>query len=98
MAAKVFIDLGKKSPEEVAELLNYHQVVEMTHDEKVAMYMKLTKKQLIEMLIECNRLLCPDIDTSISTAEITSSTVTNFDPDKDCYTDNFRTYYPKKKK
>ena len=37
--------------------INYMQVVEQTHDEKVAMYMKCTKKQLIEMLIECHRLL-----------------------------------------
>ena len=33
------------------------QVVEQTHEEKVAMYMKSTKRELIEMLIECNRHL-----------------------------------------
>ena len=33
------------------------RVQEMNHDEKVEMYMKLPKKQLIEMLIECNNLL-----------------------------------------
>ena len=33
------------------------QIVEMTHDEKVAMYMKQPKSKLIEMLINCNNLL-----------------------------------------
>jgi hypothetical protein len=33
------------------------QIVEQTHEEKIAMYMKLPKKQLAEMLIECNALL-----------------------------------------
>jgi len=33
------------------------QKVEMTHDEKVAMYMKSSKKELIEMLINCNTIL-----------------------------------------
>ena len=36
---------------------NFMQIVEQTHEEKIAMYMKCTKKELIEMLIECNRLL-----------------------------------------
>ena len=29
-----------------------HQIVEQTHEEKVAMYMKNTKRELISMLIE----------------------------------------------
>lgn len=33
------------------------QVIEQTHDEKMAMYMKCTKKELASMLIECNRIL-----------------------------------------
>jgi len=33
------------------------QIVEQTHEEKVAMYMKLPKEELIEMLIECNNIL-----------------------------------------
>ena len=33
------------------------QVIEMTKEEKLAMYMKLPKKQLAEMLYECNRLM-----------------------------------------
>ena len=32
------------------------QVVPMSHEEKVKMYMRVPKKKLIEMLIECNRL------------------------------------------
>lgn len=30
------------------------QIVEQTHEEKLAMYMKLSKKELVEMLISCN--------------------------------------------
>lgn len=33
------------------------QIIEQTHKEKVEMYMKLDKEQLIEMLIEANRNL-----------------------------------------
>ncbi len=33
------------------------QIKETSKEEKIAMYMKLPKKQLIEMLIECNRIL-----------------------------------------
>lgn len=33
------------------------QIVEQTHEEKVAMYMKLSKKELIEMLIQANLVL-----------------------------------------
>ena len=33
------------------------QIIEQTHDEKVAMYMKLKKAKLIEMLIHCNEIL-----------------------------------------
>lgn len=32
------------------------QTVEQTHEEKVKMYMKSPKKELCEMVIECNRL------------------------------------------
>lgn len=35
----------------------YLQVVEQTHEEKVEMYMKSSKEDLIKMLIECNRCL-----------------------------------------
>ena len=37
--------------------VNYAQEVPMTHEEKVTMYMGIRKKELIEMLIESNRLL-----------------------------------------
>ena len=33
------------------------QTVEQSHEEKVEMYMKLTKNELTEMLIECNKQL-----------------------------------------
>lgn len=33
------------------------QEVEQTREEKIAMYMKSTKKQLAEMLVECNKYL-----------------------------------------
>ncbi len=33
------------------------QIVEQTHEEKVKMYMKLSKRELIDMLIQCNILL-----------------------------------------
>ncbi len=33
------------------------QEIEQTKEEKTAMYMKLTKKELVEMLIECNDVL-----------------------------------------
>ena len=36
---------------------NYHQVVNMTHEEKFAMYDKLPKEDIINMLIECNNVL-----------------------------------------
>jgi len=38
------------------------QIIEQTHDEKIAMYMKgCTKKQLAEMLASCNE----DLDTML---------------------------------
>ena len=33
------------------------QVIEQTHEEKIVMYNKLSKKELIEMLIESNKQL-----------------------------------------
>lgn len=33
------------------------RTLEQTKEEKITMYMKLSKKELIEMLIESNRLL-----------------------------------------
>ncbi len=33
------------------------QIIELTHAQKVKMYMKLPKKEIIEMLIECGRVL-----------------------------------------
>lgn len=39
----------------------YYEVVEQAKEEKVAMYMKLTKKQLVEMLINCNDVLTKQV-------------------------------------
>lgn len=36
---------------------NYCSVVEMTHEDKIKMYNRLTKKELIEMLIEANNVI-----------------------------------------
>ena len=36
---------------------NYMQIVKQSHEEKMAMYMKCTKKKLAEMLITCNDYL-----------------------------------------
>lgn len=33
------------------------QIVQQTDEEKMAMYMKLPKKKIIEMLIQCNKML-----------------------------------------
>jgi hypothetical protein len=33
------------------------QIIEQTYEEKMAMYMKCTKKELAEMLINCNDIL-----------------------------------------
>jgi hypothetical protein len=41
----------------MADTINYCQVIEMTDEEKLVMYMKCTKKQLAEMLIQCNKHL-----------------------------------------
>lgn len=40
---------------------NYCQVVDMTKEEKIAMYMKCTKRDLIEMLLENQGLLMQSI-------------------------------------
>jgi len=38
---------------------NYMQIAKQTYEEKVEMYMKSSKKELIEMLIACNEILLP---------------------------------------
>jgi hypothetical protein len=40
---------------------NYYQVVDMTKEEKIAMYMGCTKRELIEMLLENQELLMQSI-------------------------------------
>ena len=44
-----------------------YKVAEQTKDEQLAMYMKLPKKQLAEMLVECNRILRANSRLTIST-------------------------------
>jgi hypothetical protein len=36
---------------------NYYQIVPQTYEEKVEMYMKLEKKEIIDMLIEANNII-----------------------------------------
>lgn len=36
---------------------NYLQRAELTKEEQIELYMKLPKKKLVEMLIECNRVI-----------------------------------------
>lgn len=46
-----------------------YQVAEQTHDQKVEMYLKLPKEQLINMLIACNNFinaLKPKVSTHLS--------------------------------
>lgn len=42
-------------------MTNITQVKEMTHEEKVAMYMAVDKLQLIEMLIQCHKVMATSI-------------------------------------
>ena len=37
--------------------IGFMQIAEQTDEEKLAMYMKCTKRKLAEMLIQCNKLL-----------------------------------------
>jgi hypothetical protein len=45
---------------------NFMQIVDLTHDEKVDMYMKCSKKELIEMLINCNDILSQNYNYNYS--------------------------------
>jgi hypothetical protein len=71
------------------------QIVEMTHDEKVAMYMKQPKKKLVEMLIQSNLHLehyTKQLQIhNVSGSDFSSSSVTL--KKEGYYTDNYRTYY-----
>jgi len=50
------VDAMKKN-DRIEKHAGYCQVVEMSREEKIAMYMKLTKKELIEMLLQNQELL-----------------------------------------
>ena len=59
------VDAMKKN-DRIEKHAGYCQVIEMTKEEKVAMYMKLTKKELIEMLLQNQELLEQRINSDIS--------------------------------
>lgn len=48
---------------------NYYRIVPQTYEEKVEMYMKLDKREIIDMLIEANkhleRMSCHALQTGI---------------------------------
>lgn len=55
---------------------NYHQVVELTKEQEIAMYMKLPKIKIIEMLLENQRIvrqLTPVVQYNIELPELTIS-------------------------
>ena len=58
------VDAMKKN-DRIEKHAGYCQVIEMTKEEKVAMYMKLTKKELIEMLLQNQELLEQRINSDI---------------------------------
>jgi hypothetical protein len=49
---KLYSDICKENSS-----TNYFQVVEMTEDEKFAMYMKEEKETIAKMLIQCNKII-----------------------------------------
>ena len=49
--------LLEDTPTDASDSIRYVHIVEQTYEEKVAMYKKCTKKELISMLLECHRLL-----------------------------------------
>jgi hypothetical protein len=55
----------QKKKRETMKNIDYYQVIEMTKEEKIAMYMKLTKKELIEMLLQNQELLEQRINSDI---------------------------------
>lgn len=46
------------------------QIVKQSHKQKVAMYMKLSKKELIAMLINCNEILNNQISPYVKVSEL----------------------------
>lgn len=37
--------------------MNYHTIVELNEKEEIDMYMSLPKETLVEMIIECNKVI-----------------------------------------
>ena len=57
------------------------QIIEQTKKEKIAMYMKLPKKEIIEMLINCNDMFMQKNDGIYNienTRNLTTKVKTNF--------------------
>jgi len=59
------VDAMKKN-DRIETHAGYYQVIEMSREEKVAMYMKLTKRELIEMLLLNQELLEQRINSDCS--------------------------------
>ena len=55
-----------------------YQIVKMTDKEKMTMYMKLSKKEIIGMIIECNKVL--DMITPILVTEPEQQKCSGFFP------------------
>ena len=72
------------------------RIIEQTHKEKLAMYMKCSKKELSQMLIECNRLLTAQMQVkimdgnSVSVNAVSTSVTTK---KEGYYSDNFNAFY-----
>lgn len=48
-------------------------VIEQTRDDKIAMYLKLTKRELAEMLVNANEALAMTLERSVSLPGTTTS-------------------------
>lgn len=48
----------------IGEVIEYSQVVKMTDEQKYAMYMKLTKSEIVRMMIELEKHTTPSIPYS----------------------------------
>ena len=62
--------------------INYVQIVPLTFDERVAMYMKSTKKELARMLAEREKYTCPEACAELQNMEeesVTTSASTGSD-------------------
>ena len=56
--------------------INYVQIVPLTFDERVAMYMKSTKKELARMLAEREKYTCPEACAELQNKNMEEESVT----------------------